>query len=152
MFDVGSNVLSLLGVLPGGGILGFLASLGSRWFESYLKRKDREQEMKLLELRGKLAADERKAVVEAERQRFDALSFLESIRAQSGLVPVSKWSRDLLPWFRPLLTLLVVVIPLFVVTPETRDFLVQSYASLGGYALGFWFGRRSLEKMAVMES
>lgn len=140
---------------PLGGVLGLAGALAQKWVG--MKEARANHEMKLAEIEVLSRVDLQKADIAlrntSEQQAGEA--FRAAIDSQTALKPAASWAQTALALFRPGLTayLLLASTGLAIVfreaKPELLEFIITSMFSMSSVAMGYWFGVRTSEKMAV---
>lgn len=140
---------------PLGGVLGLGGALVQKWMG--MKEAKANHEMKLAEIEVLSRVDLQKADIAlrntSEQQAGEA--FRAAIDSQTAMRPSSKWAQDALALFRPGLTtyLLLASTAMAVIfrnsRPELLEFVITSMFSMSSVAMGYFFGVRTHEKMAV---
>lgn len=140
---------------PLGGVLGLAGALAQKWVG--MKEAKANHEMKLAEIEVLSRVDLQKADIAlrntSEQQAGEA--FRAAIDSQTSIRPTSSWAQNSLALFRPGLTayLLLSSTALAIVfreaKPEMLEFIITSMFSMSSVAMGYWFGVRTSEKMAV---
>jgi hypothetical protein len=140
---------------PLGGVLGLFGALAQKWVG--MKEARANHEMKLAEIEVLSRVDLQKADISlrntTEQQAGEA--FKAAIDSQTALRPTSSWATNALALFRPGLTayLLLSSTGLAIIfreaKPEMLEFIITSMFSMSSVAMGYWFGVRTSEKMAV---
>ena len=140
---------------PLGGVLGLAGALAQKWVG--MKEAKANHEMKLAEIEVLSRVDLQKADIAlrnvSEQQAGE--SFKAAIESQSALKPASGWAQTALALFRPGLTayLLISSTVLAIIfreaKPELLEFIITSMFSMSSVAMGYWFGVRTSDKIAV---
>lgn len=140
---------------PLGGVLGLAGALAQKWVG--MKEAKANHEMKLAEIEVLSRVDLQKADIAlrntSEQQAGEA--FRAAIDSQTALKPAATWAQNALALFRPGLTayLLLSSTALAIIfreaKPELLEFIITSMFSMSSVAMGYWFGVRTSEKMAV---
>ncbi len=85
----------------------------------------------------------------------NAETFGKAIDAQANLKPNSGWASDVITLFRPGLTLALWMSSIIMAVwyrgsnPELMSFIITSTFGMFSISVGYWFGVRTEQKMAV---
>ena len=147
--------LSTLLAGPIGSILGLGGAIFQKWLS--MKEAREKHQMRLEELKLASQIDLQKADI-ALRQSIEegnASTFGKAIDAQAGLRANSGWATDVIALFRPGLTLALWVSSMILAiwyrntNPELMSFIITSTFGMFSISVGYWFGVRTEQKMAV---
>ena len=147
--------LSTLLAGPIGSILGLGGAIFQKWLS--MREAREKHQMRLEELRLASQIDLQKADI-ALRQSIEegnASTFGKAIDAQAGLRANSGWATDVIALFRPGLTLALWVSSMILAVwyrnsnPELMSFIITSTFGMFSISVGYWFGVRTEQKMAV---
>ena len=147
--------LSTLLAGPIGSILGLGGAIFQKWLS--MKEAREKHQMRLEELKLASQIDLQKADI-ALRQSIEegnASTFGKAIDAQAGLKTNSGWATDVIALFRPGLTLALWVSSMILAVwyrdsnPELMSFIITSTFGMFSISVGYWFGVRTEQKMAI---
>ncbi|ANS04748.1 hypothetical protein [uncultured Mediterranean phage] len=137
-------MLELLGTVLTGGATGIIGSILGKafgfleyWVEEKKKDNDHQRTLEMLEMQGKLRAEDRE-----NEQR------IASYTHDTGIGMGSQWVIDLIRLVRPCLTFLLIII-VFVIyfsDPVGRDTIEASVIFMASTATLWWFGERAMRK------
>jgi hypothetical protein len=122
-----------------------------------MKEAREKHQMRLEELKLASQIDLQKADI-ALRQSIEegnASTFGKAIDAQAGLRANSGWATDVIALFRPGLTLALWVSSMILAVwyrntnPELMSFIITSTFGMFSISVGYWFGVRTEQKMAI---
>jgi hypothetical protein len=122
-----------------------------------MKEAREKHQMRLEELKLASQIDLQKADIDLRQtvEAGNATAFGKAIDAQAGLKANSGWASDVLALFRPGLTLalwissMVLAVWYRTTNPELMTFIITSTFGMFSISVGYWFGVRTEEKMAV---
>jgi len=121
-------------------------------------REAREKnQMRLEELKLASQIDLQKAdiALRSTVEEGNAQTFGKAIDAQANLNPNSGWASDFITLFRPGLTLALWMSSIIMAVwyrgsnPELMSFIITSTFGMFSISVGYWFGVRTEQKMAV---
>jgi hypothetical protein len=121
-------------------------------------REAREKhQMRLEELKLASQIDLQKAdiALRSTVEEGNAQTFGKAIDAQANLKPNSGWASDVITLFRPGLTLALWMSSIIMAVwyrgsnPELMSFIITSTFGMFSISVGYWFGVRTEQKMAV---
>lgn len=141
------------------GPLGSILGLGGAIFQKWLSMKEAKDKhsMRMEELKLASQIDLQKADVSLRQsiEEGNSETFGKAIDAQAGLKPSSGWASDVLSLFRPGLTLALWVSSMILAVcyrdsnPELMNFIITSTFGMFSISVGYWFGVRTEQKMAI---
>lgn len=140
----------IIGTVTGGGLLGWLTAMGTRWMEMKARREDHKMKLAELAEARSIEADKAKAILAQIREKGEADAFAESIKSEGSIGPSYPWINATMRMWRPGLTLLMILIAhisALVVGYSTSDWepaktILTADSAAMGWMIGFWFGRR----------
>ena len=147
--------LSTLLAGPIGSILGLGGAIFQKWLS--MKEAREKHQMRLEELKLASQIDLQKADIDLRQtvEAGNATTFGKAIDAQAGLRANSGWATDVVALFRPGLTLALWLSSMILAVcnrnsnPELMTFIITSTFGMFSISVGYWFGVRTEEKMAV---
>jgi hypothetical protein len=131
MLDLITNAL-------GGGALGVLLRIGNGFFENFKAGQDHKRKLEEAKAMAEIASD---------KAKWDA--FTASQQAATPPANTSAWAANLITLFRPLITLLLLVlvtIVFFRVTALEQAEMIDEIQFCAFNCIGWWFGDRMSRK------
>jgi hypothetical protein len=131
MLDLITNAL-------GGGALGVLLRIGNGFFENYKAGQDHKRKLEEAKAMAEIASD---------KAKWDA--FTASQQAATPPANTSAWAANLITLFRPLITLLLLIlvtIVFFRVTASEQAEMIDEIQFCAFNCIGWWFGDRMTRK------
>jgi hypothetical protein len=131
-------MLDLLTNALGGGALGVLLRIGNGFFENYKAGQDHKRKLEEAKAMAEIASD---------KAKWDA--FTASQQAATPPANTSAWAANLITLFRPLITLLLLVlvtIVFFRVTALEQAEMIDEIQFCAFNCIGWWFGDRMSRK------
>jgi hypothetical protein len=131
MLDLITNAL-------GGGALGVLLRIGNGFFENYKAGQDHKRKLEEAKAMAEIASD---------KARWDA--FTASQQAATPPDNISPWAANAITLFRPVITLLLLVlvtIVFFRVTSLEQADMIDEIQFCAFNCIGWWFGDRMTRK------
>ena len=131
MLDLITNAL-------GGGALGVLLRIGNGFFENFKAGQDHKRKLEEAKAMAEIASD---------KAKWDA--FTASQQAATPPANTSAWAANLITLFRPLITLLLLVlvtIVFFRVTELEQAEMIDEIQFCAFNCIGWWFGDRMSRK------
>jgi hypothetical protein len=131
MLDLITNAL-------GGGALGVLLRIGNGFFENYKAGQDHKRKLEEAKAMAEIASD---------KAKWDA--FTASQQAATPPANTSAWAANLITLFRPVITLLLLVlvtIVFFRVTAAEQADMIDEIQFCAFNCIGWWFGDRMTRK------
>jgi hypothetical protein len=131
-------MLDLLTNALGGGALGVLLRIGNGFFENYKAGQDHKRKLEEAKAMAEIASD---------KAKWDA--FTASQQAATPPANTSAWAANLITLFRPLITLLLLVlvtIVFFRVTELEQAEMIDEIQFCAFNCIGWWFGDRMSRK------
>ena len=122
-----------------------------------MKEAREKHQMRLEELKLASQIDLQKADISLRQvtAEANAQTFGKAIDAQANLKPASGWAMNILSLFRPGLTLALWVSSMILAVwyrntnPELMNFIITSTFGMFSISVGYWFGVRTEQKMAI---
>jgi hypothetical protein len=131
-------MLDLLTNALGGGALGVLLRIGNGFFENYKAGQDHKRKLEEAKAMAEIASD---------KAKWDA--FTASQQAATPPANTSAWAANLITLFRPLITLLLLIlvtIVFFRVTALEQAEMIDEIQFCAFNCIGWWFGDRMSRK------
>jgi hypothetical protein len=131
MLDLITNAL-------GGGALGVLLRIGNGFFENYKAGQDHKRKLEEAKAMAEIASD---------KAKWDA--FTASQQAATPPDNISPWAANTITLFRPVITLLLLVlvtIVFFRVTVSEQADMIDEIQFCAFNCIGWWFGDRMTRK------
>jgi hypothetical protein len=131
-------MLDLLTNALGGGALGVLLRIGNGFFENYKAGQDHKRKLEEAKAMAEIASD---------KAKWDA--FTASQQAATPPANTSAWAANLITLFRPLITLLLLIlvtIVFFRVTELEQAEMIDEIQFCAFNCIGWWFGDRMSRK------
>jgi hypothetical protein len=131
MLDLITNAL-------GGGALGVLLRIGNGFFDNYKAGQDHKRKLEEAKAMAEIASD---------KARWDA--FTASQQAATPPDNISPWAANTITLFRPVITLLLLVlvtIVFFRVTSLEQADMIDEIQFCAFNCIGWWFGDRMTRK------
>jgi hypothetical protein len=131
-------MLDLLTNALGGGALGVLLRIGNGFFENFKAGQDHKRKLEEAKAMAEIASD---------KAKWDA--FTASQQAATPPANTSAWAANLITLFRPLITLLLLVlvtIVFFRVTELEQAEMIDEIQFCAFNCIGWWFGDRMSRK------
>lgn len=147
--------LSTLLAGPIGGILGLGGAIFQKWLSMKEAKDNHQMKMEELKLASQIDLQKADIALRQTTEEKNAESFTEAIKAQAGLKPASSVASDILALFRPGLTLALWVSSMILAVwyrntnPELMSFIITSTFGMFSISVGYWFGVRTEQKMAI---
>jgi hypothetical protein len=143
------SILDLLFNAAGGGVVGGLLNLGTRWFEVYAKKKEAEVEIMRMEAMAKIKVEEMSWAAFGKSQEGVNEDVQISDKASPWVINIGELVDCFRSFTRPALTWLLLGVMLFVwyhaEPPQKAEMVAQ--ITFGAFtALGWWFGTRYTPK------
>jgi hypothetical protein len=131
-------MLDLLTNALGGGALGVLLRIGNGFFENFKAGQDHKRKLEEAKAMAEIASD---------KAKWDA--FTASQQAATPPANTSAWAANLITLFRPLITLLLLIlvtIVFFRVTELEQAEMIDEIQFCAFNCIGWWFGDRMSRK------
>ena len=131
-------MLDLLTNALGGGALGVLLRIGNGFFENYKAGQDHKRKLEEAKAMAEIASD---------KAKWDA--FTASQQAATPSANISPWAANVITLFRPVITLLLLVlvtIVFFRVTAGEQAEMIDEIQFCAFNCIGWWFGDRMTRK------
>ena len=131
-------MLDLLTNALGGGALGVLLRIGNGFFENYKAGQDHKRKLEEAKAMAEIASD---------KAKWDA--FTASQQAATPSANISPWAANVITLFRPVITLLLLVlvtIVFFRVTASEQAEMIDEIQFCAFNCIGWWFGDRMNRK------
>jgi hypothetical protein len=131
-------MLDLLTNALGGGALGVLLRIGNGFFENYKAGQDHKRKLEEAKAMAEIASD---------KAKWDA--FTASQQAATPPDNISPWAANTITLFRPVITLLLLVlvtIVFFRVTVSEQADMIDEIQFCAFNCIGWWFGDRMTRK------
>ena len=131
-------MLDLLTNALGGGALGVLLRIGNGFFEIYKAGQDHKRKLEEAKAMAEIASD---------KAKWDA--FTASQQAATPSANISPWAANVITLFRPVITLLLLVlvtIVFFRVTAGEQAEMIDEIQFCAFNCIGWWFGDRMNRK------
>ena len=131
-------MLDLLTNALGGGALGVLLRIGNGFFENYKAGQDHKRKLEEAKAMAEIASD---------KAKWDA--FTASQEAAIPSANISPWAANVITLFRPVITLLLLVlvtIVFFRVTAGEQAEMIDEIQFCAFNCIGWWFGDRMNRK------
>ena len=131
-------MLDLLTNALGGGALGVLLRIGNGFFENFKAGQDHKRKLEEAKAMAEIASD---------KAKWDA--FTASQQAATPPANTSAWAANFITLFRPLITLLLLVlvtIVFFRVTELEQAEMIDEIQFCAFNCIGWWFGDRMSRK------
>ncbi len=139
------SIVDLLFNAAGGGVVGGLLNLGTRWFEVYAKRKDAEVEIMRMEAMAKIKVDEMSWAAFGKSQENVNEDVVISDKASPWVINLGELVDCFRSFTRPALTWLLLgmlVLVYFNAAPEQQKFMAEQITFAAFTALFWWYGSR----------
>ena len=143
------SLIDLLFNAAGGGVVGGLLNLGTRWFEVYAKKKEAEVEIMRMEAMAKIKVEEMSWAAFGKSQEGVNEDVQISDKASPWVINLGELVDCFRSVTRPALTWLllgVLVAVYFNSSPEQQKSLAEQITFGAFTALGWWFGTRYTPK------
>ena len=140
-FDESQSSVTMLDLLTnalGGGALGVLLRIGNGFFENYKAGQDHKRKLEEAKAMAEIASD---------KAKWDA--FTASQQAATPSANISPWAANVITLFRPVITLLLLVlvtIVFFRVTAGEQAEMIDEIQFCAFNCIGWWFGDRMNRK------
>ena len=140
-FDESQSSVTMLDLLTnalGGGALGVLLRIGNGFFENYKAGQDHKRKLEEAKAMAEIASD---------KAKWDA--FTASQQAATPSANISPWAANVITLFRPVITLLLLVlvtIVFFRVTASEQAEMIDEIQFCAFNCIGWWFGDRMNRK------
>ena len=131
-------MLELITNALGGGALGVLMRIGNGFFENYKAAQEHKRRLEEAKVMSEIAAN---------KSAWDA--FIASQHAAIPPANVSPWAANIITLFRPIITLLLLVlvsIVFFRVSDTEQATMVEQIQFCAFNSIGWWFGDRMARK------
>ena len=131
-------MLELITNALGGGALGVLMRIGNGFFENYKASQEHKRRLEEAKVMSEIAAN---------KSAWDA--FTASQHAAIPPANVSPWAANIITLFRPIITLLLLVlvsIVFFRVSATEQATMVEQIQFCAFNSIGWWFGDRMARK------
>jgi len=131
-------MLELITNALGGGALGVLMRIGNGFFENYKAGQEHKRRLEEAKVMSEIAAN---------KSAWDA--FTASQHAAIPPANVSPWAANIITLFRPIITLLLLVlvsIVFFRVSATEQATMVEQIQFCAFNSIGWWFGDRMARK------
>ena len=131
-------MLELITNALGGGALGVLMRIGNGFFENYKAGQEHKRRLEEAKIMSEIAAN---------KSAWDA--FTASQHAAIPPANVSPWAANIITLFRPIITLLLLVlvsIVFFRVSATEQATMVEQIQFCAFNSIGWWFGDRMARK------
>lgn len=131
-------MLELITNALGGGALGVLMRIGNGFFENYKAAQEHKRRLEEAKVMSEIAAN---------KSAWDA--FTASQHAAIPPANVSPWAANIITLFRPIITLLLLVlvsIVFFRVSATEQATMVEQIQFCAFNSIGWWFGDRMARK------
>lgn len=142
-------ILDLLFNAAGGGIVGSVLNLGTRWFEVYAKKKEAEVEIMKMEAMAKIRVEELSWAAFGKSQEGANDDVTVSDKASGWVVNLGELVDCFRAVTRPALTwlLLLVLLVVFLRSDPKTQATMADQITFGSFtALFWWFGSRYSRK------
>jgi len=139
------SVLDVLFNAAGGGVVGGLLNLGTRWFEVYAKRKEAEVEIMKMEAMAKIKVEELSWAAFGKSQEGVNEDVVVSDKASPWVINLGELVDCFRGFTRPALTwlLLGVLVAVFFKVDAAKQAEMTDQIVFGAFtALFWWFGSR----------
>lgn len=139
------SFIDLIANAAGGGIVGSVLNLGTRWFEVYAKRKEAEVEILKMEAAAKIKVEEMSWAAFSKSQEGANEDVVISDKASQWVVNVGELVDCFRAATRPALTwlLLLVLLIVFLRSDPVTQAAMADQITFGSFtALFWWFGSR----------
>lgn len=135
-----------------GGVLGFFGSLLTKGLSIFEARQNHKMELERMELASRIDLQKADLNLRQTREEQAGTAFTAAIAADAAATGESKWVRDFRSLWRPGLTVVLVgvaTVQSFCAADSTQDFIFLMLANLAAQSVGFWFGVRTFDKLAI---
>jgi hypothetical protein len=139
------NIVDLLFNAAGGGVVGGLLNLGTRWFEVYAKKKEAEVEIMRMEAMAKIKVEEMSWAAFGKSQEGVNEDVQISDKASPWVINLGELVDCFRSVTRPALTWLLIVVLLVVYfnADQATQKMMADQITFGSFtALFWWFGSR----------
>jgi hypothetical protein len=139
------SLIDLLFNAAGGGVVGGLLNLGTRWFEVYAKKKEAEVEIMRMEAMAKIKVEEMSWAAFGKSQEGVNEDVVISYKASPWVVTLGELVDCFRSATRPALTwlLLVVLLVVYFNADQATQKMMADQITFGSFtALFWWFGSR----------
>lgn len=139
------SIVDLLFNAAGGGVVGGLLNLGTRWFEVYAKRKEAEVEIMRMEAMAKIKVEEMSWAAFGKSQENVNEDVVISDKASPWVINLGELVDCFRSFTRPALTWLLLgmlVLVYFNAAPEQQKFMAEQITFAAFTALFWWYGSR----------
>lgn len=143
------DLLSILFNAAGGGVVGSILNLGTRWFEVYAKKKEAEVEIMKMEAMAKIKVEEMSWAAFGKSQEGVNEDVVVSDKASLWVINIGELVDCFRAATRPALTwlLMVVLLIVFLRSDSTVQAAMADQITFGSFtALFWWFGSRYSRK------
>lgn len=147
--------LSTLLAGPIGSILGLGGAIFQKWLSMREAREKHQMKIEELKLASQIDLQKADIALRSTIEEGNSETFGKAIDAQAGLKANSGWASDVLALFRPGLTLALWVSSITLAVwyrntnPELMSFIITSTFGMFSISVGYWFGVRTEQKMAI---
>ena len=147
--------ISTLFAGPLGGILGLGGAIFQKWLSMKEAKDKHSMKMEELKLSSQIDLQKAEFTLRQTTEESNATLFGKAIDAQAALRPSSNIVSDVVALFRPGLTLALWVSSMIMAVwyrttnPELMTFIITSTFGMFSISVGYWFGVRTEQKMAV---
>lgn len=146
---------SMLLAGPVGSILGLGGAIFQKWLSMREARENHQMRMEELKLASQIDLQKADIALRSTIEEGNASTFGKAIDAQANLRASSGWAKDVISLFRPGLTLALWVSSMILAVcyrdsdPELMSFIITSTFGMFSISVGYWFGVRTEQKMAI---
>jgi len=147
--------LSTLLAGPLGGILGLGGAIFQKWMSMKEAKDNHQMKMEELKLASQIDLQKADIALRQTTEEKNAESFTEAVKAQGNLKTSSGIVTDIIALFRPGLTVALWISSITMAiwyrndNPELMGFIITSTFGMFSISVGYWFGVRTEQKMAV---
>jgi len=146
---------SMLLAGPVGSILGLGGAIFQKWLSMREARENHQMRIEELRLASQIDLQKADIALRSTIEEGNASTFGKAIDAQASLRASSGWAKDVISLFRPGLTLALWVSSMILAVcyrdsdPELMSFIITSTFGMFSISVGYWFGVRTEQKMAI---
>ena len=147
--------LSTLLAGPIGSVLGLGGAIFQKWLSMREAREKHQMRLEELKLASQIDLQKADIALRSTVEEGNAQTFGKAIDAQANLKGSSSWALDVITLFRPGLTLALWLSSIIMAVwyrssnPELMTFIITSTFGMFSISVGYWFGVRTEQKMAV---
>ena len=147
--------LSTLLAGPIGSVLGLGGAIFQKWLSMREAREKHQMRLEELKLASQIDLQKADIALRSTVEEGNAQTFGKAIDAQANLKGSSSWALDVITLFRPGLTLALWLSSIIMAVwyrssnPELMSFIITSTFGMFSISVGYWFGVRTEQKMAV---